>query len=151
MEAGKRRFCVVRQQLSVSFFTLPPRRSTARPWLPTPHPCISPRAPRSTHPTCRRHWELAVRCDAARPMHAAAAALHAAALCRCFRANEFMHPTAASLPTLLPPCAGKFLGFLLRSIFLVNHDLNVIAASTVFITAGMSACTSAQAAVLSDW
>ncbi|KAI7838324.1 hypothetical protein COHA_007893 [Chlorella ohadii] len=46
---------------------------------------------------------------------------------------------------------GKFTGFLLRSIFLVNHDINVIAASTVFITAGMSACTSAQAAVLSDW
>lgn len=46
---------------------------------------------------------------------------------------------------------GKFTGFLLRSIFLSNQDINVYAASTVFITAGMSACTSAQAAVLSDW
>ncbi|KAL4451729.1 hypothetical protein ABPG75_007391 [Micractinium tetrahymenae] len=46
---------------------------------------------------------------------------------------------------------GKFLGFLLRSIFLSNHDMNVWAAATVFLTAGMSACTSAQAAVLSDW
>ncbi|KAL4421146.1 hypothetical protein ABPG77_000781 [Micractinium sp. CCAP 211/92] len=46
---------------------------------------------------------------------------------------------------------GKFTGFLLRSIFLANHDINVWAAATVFLTAGMSACTSAQAAVLSDW
>lgn len=61
-------------------------------------------------------------------------------------------PTRTHLPP--NPCgapAGKFLGFLLRSIFLVNSDLNVIAASTVFIAAGMSASTSALAAVLSDW
>ena len=69
---------------------------------------------------------------------------------------ELRHHRCPSLPLWLkrvlpPPPAGKFLGFLLRSIFLVNGDINVIAASTVFITAGMSACTSAQAAVLSDW
>lgn len=71
------------------------------------------------------------------PVHA-----HATSALPCWTAH------LASCP---PRPAGKFTGFLLRSIFLVNHDINVIAASTVFITAGMSACTSAQAAVLSDW
>ncbi len=36
-------------------------------------------------------------------------------------------------------------------VFLETLDINMFAASTVFITAGVSACTSAQAAVLADW
>lgn len=40
---------------------------------------------------------------------------------------------------------------MLRSIFLVNHDINLFAASGVFITAGMSGSTVAQASVLGDW
>lgn len=62
-------------------------------------------------------------------------------------------PTHTPLPHShsLAPAAGKFIGFLLRSIFLVNHDLNLLAASTVFITAGMSACSSGVAGVLGDW
>lgn len=52
------------------------------------------------------------------------------------------------------------LGFTLRTAFLAKTsptalptqlDINILAASTVFITAGMSACTCGQAGVLGDW
>lgn len=49
------------------------------------------------------------------------------------------------------PAAGKFTGFLLRSIFLANGDVNLQAASTVFIQAGLSCSAAAQAGVLGDW
>ncbi|GAB4816576.1 hypothetical protein N2152v2_003622 [Parachlorella kessleri] len=55
---------------------------------------------------------------------------------------------------------GKFMGFLFRAIVLEQYratgtltrlDVNLYAASTVFITAGMSSCTCALAGVLGDW
>lgn len=76
-------------------------------------------------------------------------ALGAGGECHCCRCCRQVHQRTWSYPRLaerhrgwihsehlLHGSAGKFTGFLLRSIFLANHDMNVWAAATVFLTAG---------------
>lgn len=68
-------------------------------------------------------------------------------------ARRSTYPISSLLPPFPSPSPleGKFLGFLLRSLFLKSSDLSVFGASQFFITAGMSACTCAQTATLGDW
>ena len=67
---------------------------------------------------------------------------------RCFRRRQAALAADGLVGLPLPPAAGKFLGFMMRAIFLKNQDISVFAASTFFITVRASLLGQSGAAYL---